>query len=279
MNSDRLAQALKAAPRSLGVLPSFSAIRPRFYPQLFDCLDSTNAAAWELVNQGAPTGTTVVARQQRAGRGQRGHQWHSPLGGLYLSLVLQPAVSARSAPQLTLAGAWGIVTSLNNLGLPVQIKWPNDLVVGSRKLAGILTETRVERGQVATAVIGVGLNISNPVPPTGLTLQQLLRSRPAPPLESDLSLEQPEAIAAVVLYGLIQGYLFWQAHGTEALIAAYRAKLVNLGQTVVLDGHPWQVQGVTPRGNLWVQAVASTQQAIPARRELQPGEITLGYNA
>jgi BirA family transcriptional regulator, biotin operon repressor / biotin---[acetyl-CoA-carboxylase] ligase len=274
LNSDRLAQALKTAPCSLGVMRPFSAIRPRFYPQIFDCLDSTNAAAWELVNQGAPTGTAVIARQQRAGRGQRGQRWQSPLGGLYLSLVLQPEVPASSAPQLALAGAWGIAASLNNLGLPVQLKWPNDLVADGRKLAGVLTETRVNRGQVVAAVMGVGLNISNPVPPTGLTLQQLLRSQPIPPLEGDLSLDQPEAIAAVVLYGLTQGYLFWQTHGTEALTAAYRSQLTNLGPP---RGNT-ELRGVTARGALWAVA-APAQRAIPARRELQPGEITLGYNA
>ncbi|MBD2257104.1 biotin--[acetyl-CoA-carboxylase] ligase [Pseudanabaena sp. FACHB-2040] len=288
-----MAQALKENPRKLGVIQPFWSIRPKFHPYVFDCVPSTNTSAWELIDQGAPSGTAVIARSQKAGRGQWGRQWQSPRGGLYLSLALQPEVPAGSSSQLTLAGAWGIATSLSNLGLPVQLKWPNDIVFQGRKLGGILTETRVDRGQITAAVVGVGLNFSNPVPPTGITLLEAAEGNHQPPLQpgqptESSSVDQAahstapaslELAAAVILYGLLQGYLFWQAYGTDALLEVYRTRLVNLGQVLVLDGHKWEVQGVTQTGNLWVKDIHSTATAASVIRELQPGEITLGYNS
>lgn len=287
MNSEQLIATLREHPRQLGVIQPFWAIRPKFYPHLFDSLDSTNTTAWDLVNQGAPSGTVVIAQTQQAGRGQWGRQWQSPSGGLYLSLVLQPEVPASCSTQLTLAGAWGIVTSLCNLGLSVQIKWPNDLVAQGRKLGGILTETRVERDRITAAVVGVGLNFNNPVPPPGITLAALpqlsagQRDYPAgaKPAQAAVALDSLERVAAVVLFGLLQGHLFWQTHGTAALLQVYRERLANLGQIIVLDGHKWEVQGVTQKGNLWVKDLVSAAQSAPVMRELQPGEITLGYNA
>jgi BirA family transcriptional regulator, biotin operon repressor / biotin---[acetyl-CoA-carboxylase] ligase len=289
----RLTQTLQETPRNLGVIEPFWSIRPKFYPHILGSTPSTNTAAWQLLDQGAPSGTAVIARSQNAGRGQWGRQWQSPPGGLYLSLVLQPEVAADQSSQLTLAGAWGIATGFANLGLPVQVKWPNDLVCQGRKLGGILSETRIERGQITAAVIGVGLNVDNPVPPTGITLREAVSARgtrqlpadgsgsaltpPLPPLPGSPPIASLEMAAAVVLYGLLQGYLFWQAHGSEALLEAYCTRLANLGQVLVLDGHKWQVQGVTQTGNLWVKDLCSA--AAPATRELQPGEITLGYNS
>ncbi|MBD0334128.1 MAG: biotin--[acetyl-CoA-carboxylase] ligase [Cyanobacteria bacterium Co-bin13] len=288
-----MAQALKENPRELGVIQPFWSIRPRFHPHVFDSVPSTNTAAWELIDQGAPSGTAVLARSQNAGRGQWGRSWQSPPGGLYLSLALQPEVPAGCSSQLTLAGAWGIATSLGNLGLPVQVKWPNDIVFQGRKLGGILTETRVEKGQITAAVVGVGLNVSNPVPPTGITWLEAARKEPRPelqpalptqvdcatPLAAGFAPDSLEQAAAVVLYGLLQGYLFWQTHGTAALLEVYRTRLVNLGQILVLDGHQWEVQGVTQTGNLWVKDMGSKVSTAVGIRELRPGEITLGYNS
>lgn len=252
-------------------------MRPKFHLHVVDCVASTNTAVWELLDQGAPAGTTVIARSQNAGRGQWGRQWQSPPGGLYLSLALQPEVPAVLSSQLTLAGAWGVATSFSNLGLPVQVKWPNDLVSDGLKLGGILTETRIEKNQVATAVIGIGINCTNSVPPTGISLQHLLR-----PEQSEQGLNSLETVAAIVLYGLLQGYLFWQGQGAEALLSAYESRLANVGQEITLNGQTWQVQGITASGNLQIKDVHTPPddpQDFVKTRELHPGEITLGYNA
>lgn len=170
----------------------------------YNTLDSTNTQLWRLLEQGTPTGTVVIAAQQQAGRGQWGRTWLSDPGGLYLSVALAPQMPALQSAQLTLATAWGIATELRSHGLPVELKWPNDLMLQDRKLGGILTETAVRGGMIDRAVIGIGINWSNPVPETGINLQAVLADQPGSTLHA---LEQ---LAAVVINGVAQGNAHWQ---------------------------------------------------------------------
>ncbi|MFM6456331.1 MAG: biotin--[acetyl-CoA-carboxylase] ligase, partial [Planktothrix sp.] len=107
----------------------------------FDTLVSTNQTAWELLEQGEPAGTVVIAGQQTAGRGQWGRQWQSNQGGLFLSKIVEFKLPVAKQAQFTLCSAWGIATILRDRGCPVQLKWPNDLILNQKKLGGILTET------------------------------------------------------------------------------------------------------------------------------------------
>jgi BirA family transcriptional regulator, biotin operon repressor / biotin---[acetyl-CoA-carboxylase] ligase len=275
VNLDQLRQILLLPPIDLGILPPYGALRPQFHIHWFDQIDSTNRAVAEMMATGAPAGTVLGATTQRAGRGQWGRQWQSPAGGLYLSLGLKPNLPAHRSPYLTLASAWGVATSLANLGLPVQVKWPNDLVVGGKKLGGLLAETRLEAGQVQDAVIGLGLNGFNPVPSTGIAVQQLIQPETAPPTLNSL-----EGLAAIALYGLMQGYLHWQNLGDQAFLEVYQSCMTHMGQVLTVGGQSAEVIGVAPSGNLWVQ-LAEPHQAGPAAKtlEIQPGHVTLGYNA
>jgi BirA family biotin operon repressor/biotin-[acetyl-CoA-carboxylase] ligase len=256
-------------------MPCYQALRPRFHLHWVEQIDSTNRALSEMMAAGAPAGTVLVAAAQQAGRGQWGRQWQSPPGGLYLSLGLKPNLPASRSPFLTLASAWGVATSLANLGLPVQVKWPNDLVSGGKKLGGVLAETHLEGGQVQTVVIGLGLNGFNPVPATGTSIQQLIQ----PELASG-PLNTLEDLAAIALYGLMQGYLHWQNQGDDAFLVDYQARLANLGQGLTVEGKSAEVIGVAPSGNLRVQ-LTPTHSDIPAVKtlEIEPGKVTLGYNA
>ncbi|MBE9078130.1 biotin--[acetyl-CoA-carboxylase] ligase, partial [Romeria aff. gracilis LEGE 07310] len=198
-------------------------------------------------------------------------QWQSSAGGLYLSLALMPDWPVSAAAQLTCCTAWGIVTALNRLGLPVQIKWPNDLVYQGQKLGGILTEARVEQGQIRQAVVGVGINWHNPVPETGIGFSKILNQRLLP------SLDCIEALTAVVLRGIWQGCCFQQRYGQVALIRAYESRLMNLGDTVSSGHRVGQIIGVSQSGDLQVRFEAgSVHTAYTAH--FRPGEIRLGYN-
>ncbi|NJL47522.1 MAG: biotin--[acetyl-CoA-carboxylase] ligase [Leptolyngbyaceae cyanobacterium SM2_5_2] len=273
MNLDTLYQMLAQPPQELGVAPDFLALRPRFQLHWVEQIDSTNRELATMMAAGAPAGTVLMAATQQAGRGQWGRQWLSQPGGLYLSLGLRPELEAQRSAFLTLASAWGVATSLENLGLPVQVKWPNDLVANGKKLGGLLVETRLANCCIKEAVIGLGLNSFNPVPPTGISLQQLIQ-----PEAGFSPLNTLEGIAAVALYGLLQGYFFWQNQGDSAFLAAYQAKMTHLGQTVVVNDRLAEVRGLGGAGNLRVHL----QSHLPADSidlEVKPGEVTLGYNA
>ncbi|HEX9894649.1 MAG TPA: biotin--[acetyl-CoA-carboxylase] ligase [Gemmatimonadales bacterium] len=134
--------------------------------QWHDSLPSTMDTAHALAARGAPHGTAVAAREQTAGRGRRGRSWHSPRGGLWLSVICRPA-EASGMEYLSLRVGLAVADALERLlpGLPrLTVKWPNDLLLGGRKLAGILCEARWESGKPAWVVAAVGLNVSNPIP-------------------------------------------------------------------------------------------------------------------
>ncbi len=231
-------------------------------------------------------------------------------GGLYWSQFLdlttlpQP-VPVANAPQLTLATAWGIAAQLRSHHIPVQIKWPNDLVVAGRKLGGILVETRVAQGAIARAVVGVGLNWRNPVPETGVALGAI-----APDAFPSL-----ECLAAHVWLGVTRGITQWQRGGVESFLADYLDWLTHRDQPIPIPLHlqshhapthesqpgqaqPGQAQsgyiiGVTAQGELRLRLqspdtqlsendcgqVLTDSASDPAELRIPPGGISLGYLA
>ncbi|MCI5120239.1 MAG: biotin--[acetyl-CoA-carboxylase] ligase [Candidatus Electrothrix sp. AUS4] len=128
----------------------------------FSSLDSTNTLALAMAEQGAEHGTVIHADRQSGGRGRGGRKFASPVGGLYFSLILHPELDLADLPLLTLAAGTGLCLSIREkLAVPVMMKWPNDLYLHERKLAGILTESGPIRGGKAEfVVIGVGINVS-----------------------------------------------------------------------------------------------------------------------
>ncbi len=131
----------------------------------FEETDSTNLKAKELAARGAPEGTVVIAEKQTCGRGRKQRVWFSPSGdGIYLSLVLRPPIPPNQAPRITLMTAVAVADALlSATGLPVRIKWPNDILVHGKKLAGILTEISTEMDAVDFVVVGLGLNVNTPI--------------------------------------------------------------------------------------------------------------------
>ncbi|HXX81123.1 MAG TPA: biotin--[acetyl-CoA-carboxylase] ligase [Thermodesulfovibrionales bacterium] len=127
--------------------------------------DSTNSFAMELVEKGASHGTVVIADSQTKGRGRRGRAWISPPGGnIYMSVILTPSMGLRKAPLLTIMAGVACCTALRNTcGLPVEIRWPNDLMVSRKKLGGILTEIKSSGDKIVYAVMGIGINVSTRV--------------------------------------------------------------------------------------------------------------------
>jgi BirA family biotin operon repressor/biotin-[acetyl-CoA-carboxylase] ligase len=126
--------------------------------------DSTNVRARAIAAEGAPEGTVVVAEEQLQGKGRRGRAWHSPAGeGIYISAILRPRVQPYEAPQLVLMSAVAAAeTLLVHAAIPVAIKWPNDILVSGKKIAGILTEMSVDMDRIDYVIIGLGLNVNTP---------------------------------------------------------------------------------------------------------------------
>ncbi len=139
-----------------------------FDVEYHDSLPSTNARARELATEGE-TDVAVVADEQTGGRGRLDRTWHSPPGGIWLSALCRPDVPPAHAPVLTLAAAVAVTETTREHGVDAGIKWPNDVLVGEEKLAGILTEMEGEADRVAWVVVGIGINVHEEGLPDGAT--------------------------------------------------------------------------------------------------------------
>jgi BirA family biotin operon repressor/biotin-[acetyl-CoA-carboxylase] ligase len=127
-----------------------------------ETVDSTNRVAMGLAQEGAPEGTVVLADRQTAGRGRMQRSWQSPPGcNLYLSVILRPAIPPHDAAQITLLAGVAVAEAISAV-CPgrVRIKWPNDLLIGGRKVCGILAESRTAAGRIDLVIVGVGLNVN-----------------------------------------------------------------------------------------------------------------------
>ncbi|MHB8875967.1 MAG: biotin--[acetyl-CoA-carboxylase] ligase [Myxococcaceae bacterium] len=127
-----------------------------------ESLPSTNEFAMRLAAEGAFHGEVVICETQTAGRGRRGRAWISPPGlNLYFSAILRPELPPQRAPELTLVAAVAVAETLREAGAEAGIKWPNDVHVGGRKIAGILTELAADTERVHYVVLGVGVNLNS----------------------------------------------------------------------------------------------------------------------
>jgi BirA family biotin operon repressor/biotin-[acetyl-CoA-carboxylase] ligase len=126
---------------------------------------STNDLAWEAAERGAREGFVVFAERQTAGRGQYGRRWEStPYQGLWLSVLLRPALTLRESPGLTALLAEMVATTITEeTGNPARIKPPNDIYIADRKVAGILVEGRTDTDGRYVAVAGIGINVNQTI--------------------------------------------------------------------------------------------------------------------
>ncbi len=211
----------------------------------FDRTDSTNRVALELAREGAEHGTTVVAEGQTAGRGRLGRSFFSPPHcNLYTSLVLRPTLTTREAPSLIPASAVAVaecVTAEVADEAAVEIKWPNDVLLGGRKTSGILMEMNAEATQVDFLVLGIGVNLN--VDPA--RFPEELRGRATSVLGHTGRRVDRLAFTRRLYGGLEQALERHAAGGFEALRSRYEAFFRMAGSAVrVTDLHGGAQSGV-----------------------------------
>jgi len=198
---------------------------------------STNDVAIAAAEAGVPEGFVVAANAQSQGRGRVGRSWSSPPGaGLYVSVVLHPAGPALRL--LTIAAGVAIAEGVHAAsGLDTCVKWPNDVHVGSRKLAGILAEAGSSAGAVHYVVLGFGINIRRAAYPPEVAAR-------ATSIESELGRHVDRGLVlAECLAALSNRYGMLQSGGADDVIAAWRKRALHMGRTV-----EWDVDGGSRQG-------------------------------
>ena len=197
----------------------------------YDTIDSTNTEAKRLAAQGAPHGTVCIADRQEGGRGRMGRSFHSPRGaGLYISVLLRPECPAEELMHLTCAAAVAACDALEKAsGLRPGIKWTNDLVVGRKKLGGILTELSLgPQGQVEYAVIGIGINCTQKAGDFPREIADIATS-----LSLCTGQTSDRTALAAALVEALSG-MWKNLHDPSGILERYRNNCITLGQDISL---------------------------------------------
>jgi BirA family transcriptional regulator, biotin operon repressor / biotin---[acetyl-CoA-carboxylase] ligase len=206
-----------------------------------ETVPSTNQVAFELATDGAAHGEVVIAEQQTQGRGRRGRTWVSPAQkNLYLSIILRPEqLPPQRAPELTLVAAVALAETIREAGIDAEIKWPNDVHVGGRKLAGILTELSAEPERVHFAILGIGVNLNATAEDFPPELRELATSL------SEIRGERiPRALFAAALLSSLEKWLdLHAAEGFEPVRAAWKLMSSTLGQEILVKTEKSELRG------------------------------------
>jgi BirA family biotin operon repressor/biotin-[acetyl-CoA-carboxylase] ligase len=259
--------------------------------QWLETATSTNDIAARLADAGAGQGTTVVADAQTSGRGRMGRAWFSPPGaGLYVSIVLRPGppegpdqgppegghyvqqVAQGFSPVhdpaalLTIAAGVALAEGIQaSTGLPAEIKWPNDLLVGKRKLAGILAEAAAQGGTLAFVILGFGVNLRPAAYPPELADRTTS-------IEAEIDRPADRAmILAEILSALASRYADLQQGRFDAILSAWRSRVPSLRGALV----EWDSAHGTQRGRAEdIDATGALLVRVDGRTErLIAGEV------
>ncbi|MBI3995830.1 MAG: biotin--[acetyl-CoA-carboxylase] ligase [Nitrospirae bacterium] len=222
---------------------------------LYDRIESTNAVALALAEQGAAEGTVILADSQTQGRGRMGRRWISPPNvNLYVSIILRPDRDPDRIGLWTLSAAVGAARAIEQAAaLPARLKWPNDVLIHHKKISGLLLESAIQGGEIKHLVLGIGLNVN--------LFRELL---PESLRDSVTSLREElghELDRIELLQRLLEQLeLQYQSFRTEPLhkiLEAYVPLSDTLGQTVRVrsPGGEWtgKATGLTADGDLIVQ--------------------------
>jgi len=238
-----------------------------------DHVESTNDLARDLASRGTPEGTLVLAEEQVAGRGRQGRKWHAPHGSsLLMSLVFYPKLEPSQVQRLTMACSLATAEAITETaGLPVGLKWPNDLLVKGRKVAGILAETSITGQNVVFVVVGMGINVNF----------ERAALRDVAPQASTLASEAGHSISrGTLLRAILQQIEAWMPaiYQPDTLREAWSRRLRTLGNEVT----------VTSRGGNTVHGIAEGVDSDGALRvrdkqghlhRLLAGDVTMSSSA
>jgi len=238
---------------------------------LFHVVDSTNDEAMALAARGALEGTVVIADAQERGRGRMGRSWTSPPGvGVYLSVILRPAIPPHDTPSLTLLGAVAVAEAIEEVtGLTAGVKWPNDLIVRGRKVGGILGEVAAETSHLHYVVLGIGINVNQ----TEASFEGELRhTATSLRIETGRFVDRTAMIRSLC-ESLDRWYNCFLSEGLAPIIERLRQRCLTLGQRVVARSGDQQLCGLAV--DLDGSGALLIQDANQRLHRLIAGDVTL----
>lgn len=232
--------------------------------QVFRQTASTNDVVDKLARDGATEGVVVFAESQTRGRGRMGRRWESPAGkGLWFSLLLRPVMRPEAATQVTVAVVTGLARAITRqTGIEPQIKWPNDLLIDGRKVAGILTEMNAELDRVKHIVVGIGVDVNLKQSELPAELQDIATSLR---IASGKPVDRP-ALAAAILDELDRDYARVVGGEFRQVAEEWEGQCVTLGHDVSISVGGREIRGraeaLAPDGSLMVRTAHGRLERI-----------------
>ena len=203
----------------------------------YESVESTNKLLFEQAEKGAEEGTVLIADAQTGGKGRLGRTWFSPGGvNLYLSVILRPDVNTQNSAVFTFIASLALVNTLDLLNINSTIKWPNDILINSKKVAGVLTEMTSEGVDLNFIIIGIGLNINLSKESIDENLPEISESVTSLSIERNNTIDR-EKVAEILIHNLDNYYLQFKTEGINSIVAEWsnRCGLLNKMISVKVD--------------------------------------------
>ena len=247
--------------------PQSAIHNPKWIVHRLESVTSTNDVTARMAREGAPEGTVVVAREQTAGRGRHGRSWSSPPGGLYLSIIFRPHLPFEDLWQMAFLAAVASAEAVGQVsGLPARIKWPNDVLLGGRKVCGILIEApgpAASKSEISSpVVVGIGINVNNQEfdPEISQTATSIA-------LEAGRQIAVEE-VEEALLPRLDARYSRYVAGGFGPILREWRNLDCTAGREVAVSTAEGVVEGraveIDPRGDLVIEHEDGTRTCVAA---------------
>jgi len=237
-----------------------------------DSVDSTNSYAKRAAEGPFCEGTAVIAEEQSMGRGRLGRYWVSPKGkGIWMSILLKPEILPSDAPKFTIVAAQAVVNALwHSCGLPVRIKWPNDIIAGGRKICGILTEMSAAEDEIKYVVVGIGINANIEAADFGPEVSGVATSVS---IEKGKDISR-KALAASVLTEFEKLYRnFVQEGSIGFFLEEYKSKSAVLGKEIRIISKKEEITGLAVDITVEGQLVVRLEDG--SIREIMSGEVSI----
>ncbi len=236
----------------------------------FGRVTSTNDVAVALARGGSPEGTLVIAEEQSRGRGRLGRTWFSPPGsGLWFSIILKPAFRAEDSSIISLAAAAGVAESLEEgYGVKARLKWPNDVLVGGRKICGILTEAEFIDDRVRFVVLGIGINV---LTGTGEFPRDIADIATSLAIETDRQISRTGVLARVV-NAIEDNYIDLRDNGFAGLRKKLLERSALIGKMIRVKTPEGVVDGVAT--NIDLTGALLLRRESGATERIIAGDVT-----
>ncbi len=231
---------------------------------VFETIGSTNTQAMEMAAKGAKEGALLIAETQTGGKGRLGRKWFSPPGvNLYLSVILQPKIDCAQATILTLLAGIAVAHAIRERSqLTARLKWPNDVLIGEKKVAGILAELAADGQAIKHLILGIGLNVNleaSMLPP------ELSKTATSLKIESGRTVSRLEMLETLVNQ-LERWYTVFLDQGPTPILKEYSQFSHTLGRRIQVACHDKVVEGeavgLAPNGGLILRKQDGTSITI-----------------